>query len=130
MAVKSRLQLINKNEIEIIRGLEESLWRSETRFNQEYMEQILAPDFFEFGRSGRVYTRAEILAAANTKIRCTLPLKNFSAQPLDGDIVLVTYISEVYEQEWQFANRSSIWIKNPSGWQLRFHQGTPIPRKW
>jgi hypothetical protein len=37
------------------RQLEESLWRPQTRFDREYTDNILAPDFFEFGRSGRVY---------------------------------------------------------------------------
>lgn len=44
-----------------LQALEEPLWRAETRFSLEYMERILAPDFFEFGRSGRVYQRRDAL---------------------------------------------------------------------
>ena len=44
-----------------LRQLEESLWRAQTRFDCEYMDIILAPDFFEFARSGRVYKREETL---------------------------------------------------------------------
>jgi hypothetical protein len=42
-----------------LRPLEESLWRAQTRFNREYMDNIFSPDFFEFGRSGRVYYTRE-----------------------------------------------------------------------
>lgn len=118
--------MANLSDLEIIRELEESLWQSETRFNDEYMERVLAPDFFEFGRSGRIYTRAETIHSSYVKIRCKLPLKNFEIHPLGDLIVLVTYVSEVLYEEREFTNRSSIWSKTPSGWQIRFHQGTPV----
>lgn len=128
MAVNDGKHTIDKVAIETLQRLEESLWRSETRFNRDYMERILAPNFFEFGRSGKVYSRAEIIAAQSIEIHCTLPLQDFSVHSLSPDVVLVTYISKVFDQEWEFANRSSIWIKSESGWQLAFHQGTPFPQ--
>jgi hypothetical protein len=117
--------MLDKKMLENIRELEESLWRSETRFDPAYLDRVLSPDFFEFGRSGRVYTRAETLQAPFTEIHCKLPLQNFEVYPLNHDIVLATYISEVLYEEWEFANRSSIWMKTMLGWQIRFHQGTP-----
>ena len=27
------------------------MWRAETRFDPDYLERVLHPDFFEFGRS-------------------------------------------------------------------------------
>lgn len=128
MAVNDGKHTFDKVEIEILQTLEESLWRSETRFNWEYLERILAPDFFEFGGSGRVYSRAEIIAAPSAEIHCELPLQDFSVHTLSPEVVLVTYISKVYGQRWEFANRSSIWIKSEAGWQLTFHQGTPFPQ--
>ena len=44
-------------DTEELRILEESLWRHETRFDRDYLQRVLHPDFFEFGRSGRVWTR-------------------------------------------------------------------------
>ena len=107
--------------------LEESLWRAETRFDQSYMDKVLAPDFFEFGRSGKTYSRQECLTAAPQKIDATLPLKNFKMHALDAANALVTYVSEVKYDEMERANRSSLWTKTSDGWKLRFHQGTPIP---
>ena len=45
-----------------LKQLEASLWIAKTRFDNDYMEQILAPDFFEFGRSGKIYQREETLS--------------------------------------------------------------------
>ena len=35
-------------DYERLRLLEDSLWRAETRFDRDYMERILDPDFSEF----------------------------------------------------------------------------------
>lgn len=91
------------------------------------MEQLLAPEFVEFGRSGKVYGREETLSAAYYDIRCTFPLKHFAAYCIEANVFLVTYVSESFiEEEVLLVNRSSMWIKTPQGWQLRFHQGTPV----
>lgn len=47
--------------LENLRSLETELHTTETRRNTQRMETLLHPDFVEFGRSGRRYTRAEIL---------------------------------------------------------------------
>ena len=111
--------------------LEESLWRASTRFDREYMDRVLAEDFAEFGRSGRVYDRAQILAMSGGHIAARLPLRELAIRPLAADVVLVTYVSEVgepaTEPATELANRASVWTRGPSGWQLRFHQGTPLP---
>ncbi|MEM9212665.1 MAG: DUF4440 domain-containing protein [Pseudomonadota bacterium] len=109
--------------------LEESLWQAKTRYDDTYMEKILAPDFFEFGRSGRRYTRAEMFVGASAfgEISATLPLPQFRARLLHEDTVQTTYISEIKRNRIiERANRSSIWRHGSSGWQLWFHQGTPI----
>lgn len=112
------------SEIEL---LEESLWRAETRFDRAYMDQVLAADFAEFGRSGRVYDKASTLGSpAHDDIRAELPLRNFSVELLTPDVALATYLSVVVGDEVEAANRSSIWIRTGTGWKLRFHQGTPV----
>ncbi|QCI97504.1 DUF4440 domain-containing protein [Agrobacterium larrymoorei] len=112
-----------------IRRLEESLWITETRYDTKLMNEVFAKDFFEFGRSGRTYARADLIIEARPGqiIDATIPLLNFHARHLSADIVQVTYISEaVYGGEVERANRSSIWSRGIDGWRLRFHQGTPV----
>ncbi len=117
---------LKKEDLDNLRGLEESLWLTEKRFNRDYMEKVLAPDFFEFGRSGRIYSREDTLNAPLQEINARLPLKNFNAHLITENVVLVTYLSEVGEKETTIANRSSIWVRTSKGWKLRFHQGTRI----
>jgi hypothetical protein len=106
--------------------LEESLWRAATRFDRNYMDRVLAPDFFEFGRSGQRYTREQCLDVGDKReINAKLPLEAFALHLIDETTALVTYISEVAYETAQRANRSSIWSLTPDGWKLRFHQGTP-----
>jgi len=116
---------LDKNEIEKVYELEESLWKSETRFNEEYMRSILAEDFFEFGRSGKIYSIDMSLSAPYQEINAKLPLRDFAIHEIDEKVVLVTYISEVQYDEAEIGNRSSLWLKTEDGWKLKFHQGTP-----
>jgi hypothetical protein len=106
--------------------LEEELWREETRFDPRHMHEVLAPDFLEFGRSGRIYQREDTLAIPRGPIDAVLPLPAFRARLLHPDVAQVTYNSAVtYGGVVQHARRSSIWSRTPNGWALRFHQGTP-----
>ena len=111
---------------EELERLEEELWRAETRFDERRMREIIAPDFLEFGRSGRVYRREDSLAFPRRTIRAVLPLPDFEARLLHPDIAQVTYNSAVtYDGAVQRARRSSIWSRTSNGWALRFHRGTP-----
>ena len=104
--------------------LEESLWRTETRFDREYMEAVLAPDFLEFGRSGRTYSRVEVLELERAPIDAVL--RDLTIRALGPDVALATYVSELrHGEELTLANRGSIWTRTNSRWLLRFHQGTP-----
>jgi len=116
---------LSSGEIETLKDLEENLWRSETRFDLNFQQKIFAPDFFEFGRSGRRYTRDQMIITEPKSIVATFPLKDFKIHQLDKMNVLITYISEVQHEEFERANRCSVWSKTSDGWKLRFHQGTP-----
>ncbi len=121
--------LVNTEEFEKLKNLEESLWRTETRFDLDFQERVFAEDFFEFGRSGRVYSREECLSTETQEIRTKLPLEKFEVRKIDENTVLVTYVSEVQYDEIERANRSSLWTRYGAEWKIRFHQGTPIVDK-
>ena len=120
---------LSSRECAQLERLEEELWRAETRFDPKRMEELFAPDLVEFGRSGRVYSRDELLAIAVQEIPASLPLASFQVRLLRPDVALVTYDSDVaYASGRERAHRSSLWTRaeTAAGWQLRFHQGTPI----
>ncbi|MEL6938489.1 MAG: nuclear transport factor 2 family protein [Cyanobacteria bacterium J06598_1] len=54
-----------------MRCLEEELWQSETCFDKQHMNELFADDFFEFGRSGRIYERKNVLDAAPQTLTAT-----------------------------------------------------------
>ena len=117
---------IGREDLNKLKELEESLWIPATRFDYEYMKRVLSPSFFEFGRSGRIYKREDTLAVPEQEISIKLPLECFEVNPIGEDAVLVTYKSEVMYDKLLISNRSSLWLKTPAGWQIMFHQGTPV----
>jgi hypothetical protein len=117
---------MTKDIHDTIYRLEESLWKAETRFDVNYMEEVLHPKFFEFGRSGSIYNRAGILSYNSGTIDTVFPLKDFQLHHISDEIIQATYISQVtYDGMLEKANRSSIWKKEEDEWKLIFHQGTP-----
>jgi len=107
--------------------LEESLWQGETRFDPTYMEEILAADFYEIGRSGKLHTRQETLDTPASAIGAEFPLTDFKIRALGRDVVQVTYVNQdELGGQPRRACRCSIWSRTPQGWRLRFHQGTPL----
>ena len=111
-----------------LRRLEESLWREETRFDRDYMDDLLSPGFIEFGRSGKIWTREAMLTTPKRKIGARIPLAKFGVRMISDDVALVTYRSEGLEDDVEVGNRASIWRKTDGGWKLEFHQGTATTR--
>lgn len=113
-------------DFETLKKLEESLWVSKTRFDKAYMEEILSANFFEFGRSGRIYNREQCINVKPEAINIKLPLKDFKITSINNQAVLITYVSQVDYETLEISNRSSTWIKTAESWQLQFHQGTAV----
>jgi hypothetical protein len=121
---KGRMLLSAEDQCEIA-SLEHAMWQESTRFDLAFQEARFAAEFLEFGRSGRTYTRSQIIRTDSSPINATLTKLQICA--LDLATVLVTYDSEaLYDNEIEHSHRSSIWTRGNSGWQLRFHQGTPF----
>lgn len=115
--------------LEHLRDLETQLHRSETRRNRSRMESLLHPDFVELARSGRRYSRNEVLEEFEGG-RALEPVhaQDFELAALAPGIALLTYQSAHAGQTGDLSRhalRSSIWIETPGGWRIRFHQGTP-----
>lgn len=106
-------------------ALEHTLWRTDTRYDRTQMDATFAPDFQEFGRSGRRYTREDLLPNGEAEA-IDATLHALTITDLSDTLALVTYLSELRRQtQTEWANRSSLWDRTSGRWQLRFHQGTP-----
>jgi hypothetical protein len=115
--------------LEHLRVLETELHLLETRQNSTRLEQLLHPDFVEFARSGRRYSRSEVLEefSASGATMEVVHAENFELAELSHGLALLTYLSahkgsggELYRQTL----RSSLWVATEAGWRMRFHQGT------
>jgi len=102
-----------------IRGVEEQLLRAEVRASSEALDRLVSDRFVEFGSSGRVYTKpdviAQMLAAPNVRVAVT----DFRVLELAPDAALATYRTGA-------SLRSSVWQRVAGQWQIVFHQGTPV----
>ncbi|MFL7838920.1 MAG: DUF4440 domain-containing protein [Candidatus Promineifilaceae bacterium] len=121
---------LNLEEKATLQRLEESLWNYEKRSDVAYMDHVLAEDFFEFGRSGRVYQWDDTISGEVYAFEALFPLPDFEARLLSRDVAQVTYNSQVMYEDGILlkSRRSSIWLRkpdSPEGWKLVFHQGTP-----
>jgi ribonuclease HI len=92
------------------------------RRDRDEVARVLDPDFREIGRSGRLWTREEMLDAIegfeSSSVRVVAT--EISGERIADGLVLVTY-------ETHDARRSSLWRHDGSSWRILFHQGTPVP---
>ncbi|AIO19013.1 hypothetical protein KQ51_01136 [Candidatus Izimaplasma bacterium HR1] len=110
--------------IELLLKLEMSLWIKETRNNYDYLDKILHKNFKEFGMSGSIFSKEDILNNLDLNLESKFPFKNLEVKQIDEISYLITYQAEVIEKTKSIkSNRSSIWIGRDS-FQLLFHQGT------
>jgi len=86
------------------------------------MEDLLADNFEEYGCSGKIYRKSDILDTPYTNGTCNL--SNFTFVDLAEGVTLVRYQSV---GPGRAAVRSSIWVACSGSWQLLHHQGTEVP---
>jgi hypothetical protein len=112
-----------------IQFLEEALHRRSVRHSKLAVEALLSEEFVEFGASGRVYRRAEVINLLTQEEDDTdiiLRTSNYALAPISQNAVLLTYQSHLTYRDGseRSALRSSIWKHDGKKWQILFHQGT------
>ncbi len=118
------------NLIKTIRELEQSLHQPAIRSSREKLEQLLHPDFMEIGRSGRQYDKKQIIEMMLGENEMSSVLADsYALSTISDGVLLLTYRSSLSDNSGKLYRqtlRSSLWVDTPKGWQIRFHQGTPI----
>lgn len=109
--------------------LETSLLEADVRRNPLRLKALLADDFVEFGATGFVWTRSEIIAAMEDEVPVVRVIADFEVRHLASDVVLATYLCHhtFPSAPGHSSRRSSIWREGADGWQMVFHQGTRLP---
>jgi len=100
-------------------GLERHLLNPDVRGDAAALDALLHREFVEVGASGRRWTRAEVIAALVADPHTSHDVQSLHVDELAHGIALVTY-------DLAGTRRMSLWVKEVTGWYLRYHQGTPI----
>ena len=93
------------------------------------MDALLAPDFQEFGSSGRVWTRNAILDLLTSENYVRPAIEDFHCTMIAEGVALVTYRTTRPMAGSRVATaslRSSLWTQQNGVWLLRFHHGTRV----
>ena len=106
---------------EIIKSLELELVNPATRKNTDRLDALLSDDFEEFGSSGRVYSKQDILRILPSSNSVSYKLSGFRFVDLSKDCILAKYRAVTSGAD---SYRTSIWLKTINGWQMIHHQST------
>ena len=104
-------------------NLETSLLEHSTRTSQDYLNRILSDNFLEFGSSGHIWTKDDVLQSLPHEKPQLFKISNFHAHDLAENLVLLTYSLNYNNRN---TLRSSIWKNHEGTWKIQFHQGTKI----
>lgn len=113
-----------------IYDLETTLLKPEVRSSAKDLDLLIADDFMEFGSSGKIYDKKEILERLpkDTEVSpIEFVVSDFQVKELSENVVLVTFKTDKISSEntHVVALRASIWRKTSGNWQMIYHQGTP-----
>jgi hypothetical protein len=113
---------------ELLRELEERLLRSDVRRSPAALSDLLADEFVEFGSSGRVFDKQQIIDGLQCETTASQrSVLDFGTRVLAPGVVLVTHRlvrSNSNGEAPKHSLRSSIWKLIGERWQMVFHQGT------
>jgi hypothetical protein len=117
------------NITEHLRALEEQLMDPNTRRDAEKLVALLAEDFREFGSSGRVFARKEVVEELAIEAIGVVTVTNFEVTFVAENVALATYTAtrDTGKKQLTRSLRSSLWVFRKGRWQMLFHQGTRVP---
>lgn len=104
-----------------IRELEEQLVHPSVRASADALDRLISDQFVEFGSSGRVYTKPDVIALMLADPKITVSVTDFHVLAVAPDVALATYLTGK-------SLRSSLWRREGGAWRIVFHQGTQSQR--
>ena len=110
-------------------ALELQLQQPETRGNKARLNLLLANGFEEIAASGVRFGKAHVLQRLPEEQAPWVEAFDFEVRLLSKDVAQVLYkakLRKAGEMQTKLSLRSSLWQLNSLGWQMVFHQGTPV----
>lgn len=102
-------------------ALEKSLHDPAVRSDKCMLEKLLDSDFFEYGTSGKIWTREMTLEELTEKPQAIIHSFDYNVRELTSSLCQVTYKTR---RESFDVLRSSLWRRHNDEWKMIFHQGT------
>ena len=87
------------------------------------LEELLDLDFFEYGTSGKVWTRESTIAELPLELHSPIIAFDFEGRELSPTVYQLTY--KTTRKDFDVL-RSSIWKLTNGKWRMVFHQGTRV----
>ena len=113
---------VESTDEEHVVAMERALLSDEVRGDRAAVAALLHPQWQEVGRSGRLWTRDDLLAEVGPIEPVSLDV--VSVERVDRDTILLLWRALADERS---TLRSSLWVRAGGQWQQRFHQGTDEP---
>jgi hypothetical protein len=110
-----------------LRQLEERLLQPDVRRSAQDVADLLADEFIEFGSSGRVFDKQQMIAALKHEPTLQRTVMEFNTPTLAPGVVWATYRIVRHGASGEppmHSLRSSIWTCIEGRWHMMFHQGT------
>lgn len=107
----------------LLESYERSLLEPSIR-KSDLVSQLLADSFVEFGSSGHIYTKAQIITSLQAEAPRKISASQFKVHRLAANVALITYRTSRHTSPPVHALRSSVWLQQGGKWQMVFHQGT------
>ena len=108
--------------------LEERFWKSDADF---YDENLTPDALMVFADPVGAMTREAIVASIGEAPRWEhVEFHDVTHVPLTSDVILLTYRATAQRAGMEApyeARASSLYVERGDGWQLAFHQQTPLP---
>ncbi len=103
--------------------LETALHKQSTRNDRSRLEELLHGDFFEFGSSGKVWSRQETIESLSQETQdAVVTAEHFKLHKHAEEVAQLTYVSQ--RNDGSKTLRSSLWKLDKGQWRMIFHQGT------
>jgi hypothetical protein len=113
-------------------SLELALLDPAVRHDRARVESLLADDFEEFGSSGMIWSRSQILDLLESEPARPIAAHDLVCHSIADGVALVTYRAVGIDTQTKqpiATLRSSLWVLVNEHWKIRFHQGTREQRR-
>lgn len=118
-----------ENLEDIIFKLENKLQQPGIRKSVEQLEELISDDLIEFGSSGQIYTKKDVLNNLPVSPEIKFIMTDFRIKILSSDIIQSLFKTEKINQQTGITThsvRSSLWRNEKGKWKMLFHQGIPL----